>query len=77
MQDRYAGDVGDYGKIGLLRCLEKQGFNIGINWYLVPTLDVEKNVIALVEEKIDSIREAFDSKESVSSLAIDIGYCCG
>ncbi len=43
MQDRYAGDVGDYGKIGLLKRLQKHGFAIGINWYLVPTLDVEKN----------------------------------
>ncbi len=50
MQDRYAGDVGDYGKIGLLRCLGKQGFNIGINWYLVPTLDAEKNADGTVKQ---------------------------
>lgn len=29
MQDRYAGDVGDYGKIGLLKCLQIHGFSIG------------------------------------------------
>ena len=31
MQDRYAGDVGDYGKIALLRFLQAQGFSIGVN----------------------------------------------
>lgn len=43
MQDRYAGDIGDYGKIGLLKCLQAHGFNIGVNWYRVPELDIEKN----------------------------------
>ena len=42
MQDRYAGDAGDYGKIGLLKCLQAHGFSIGVNWYRVPMLDVEK-----------------------------------
>lgn len=35
MQDRYAGDIGDFGKFGLLSALEKTGFRIGINWYKV------------------------------------------
>ena len=35
MQNRYAGDVGDFGKIGMLRCIEKQGIKVGVNWYLV------------------------------------------
>lgn len=34
MQDRYAGDVGDFGKIGLLRKISKSGLSIGVNWYL-------------------------------------------
>ena len=42
MQDRYAGDVGDYGKIGVLKFLQTQGFTIGVNWYRVPVLDNEK-----------------------------------
>lgn len=41
MQDRYAGDVGDYGKIGLLKCLQAHGFTIGVNWYRVLELDVD------------------------------------
>lgn len=36
MQNRYAGDVGDFGKLGLLRCIASTGLFIGVNWYLVP-----------------------------------------
>lgn len=35
MQNRYAGDVGDFGKIGMLRTIERCGIKIGVNWYLV------------------------------------------
>ena len=34
MNDRYAGDIGDYGKLGLLRQLTSTGLSIGVNWYL-------------------------------------------
>ena len=37
MQDRYAGDIGDYGKLALLRALAAKGLSIGVNWYLVET----------------------------------------
>ena len=33
MQNRYTGDIGDFGKIGLLRCFERE-FTLGVNWYL-------------------------------------------
>ena len=33
MQDCYAGDIGDYGKIALLREIHRQGLSIGVNWY--------------------------------------------
>jgi hypothetical protein len=33
MQDRYAGDTGDFGKFGLLRQIAKTGLVIGLNWY--------------------------------------------
>lgn len=39
MQDRYAGDVGDFVKFGLLNHLAKSApgqFRLGINWYLAP-----------------------------------------
>ena len=36
MQNRYTGDIGDFGKLGLLRALRASGLSIGVNWYLVP-----------------------------------------
>ena len=37
MQNRYAGDIGDYGKLGLLRQIQASTqLSIGVNWYLVP-----------------------------------------
>lgn len=41
MQNRYTGDIGDFGKLGLLRALQASGLSIGVNWYLVP--DEEHN----------------------------------
>ncbi len=34
MQNRYVGDIGDFGKLGLLRVLSSNGLSIGVNWYL-------------------------------------------
>ena len=42
MQDRYAGDIGDFGKIGLLKALQTQGLSVGVNWYRVEPMDTEK-----------------------------------
>lgn len=36
MQNRYTGDIGDYGKLGLLRCLAAAGLRVGVNWYRTP-----------------------------------------
>lgn len=36
MKNQYRGDIGDYGKYGLLRYLRDQGIRIGVNWYLTP-----------------------------------------
>jgi len=38
MQDRYAGDVGDYVKLGLLRALSP-GRQLGVAWYRYPDED--------------------------------------
>lgn len=35
MQNRYAGDVGDFGKLGMLRQLAANRLRVGVNWYLV------------------------------------------
>lgn len=34
MKDQYTGDIGDYGKYGLLRFLSENGAGIFVNWYL-------------------------------------------
>ena len=34
MKNQYVGDIGDYGKYGLLRFLANHGIKIGVNWYL-------------------------------------------
>ncbi|MEI6579689.1 MAG: hypothetical protein WCN92_09545 [Eubacteriales bacterium] len=34
MQDRYAGDVGDFGKLGMIRQIANTGLKVGINWFL-------------------------------------------
>ncbi len=39
MQNRYAGDVGDFGKLGLLRIMAQSGLKVGINWYLTEDED--------------------------------------
>ena len=36
MKNQYFGDVGDYGKYGLLRFIAKRGLTIAVNWYLTP-----------------------------------------
>ena len=36
MQDRYKGDIGDFGKLGFLRQLASTGLSIGVNWYRTP-----------------------------------------
>lgn len=36
MKNQYFGDIGDYGKYGLLRFLASCGITIAINWYLTP-----------------------------------------
>ena len=43
MQNRYAGDIGDYGKIALLRELCAQGLSVAVHWYLAEPLKSEKN----------------------------------
>ena len=38
MQDHYVGDIGDYGKYGLLRCVADAGLRLAVNWYrVIPT----------------------------------------
>ena len=42
MQDRYAGDIGDFGKFGLLKHIENEGLSIG---EIAIRLKVSKNTV--------------------------------
>ena len=35
MQDNYIGDIGDYGKYGLLREICAEAMSLSVNWYRV------------------------------------------
>lgn len=36
MQNRYFGDIGDFGKYGMMRVILKKKLKLGVNWYLYP-----------------------------------------
>ena len=42
MQDNYVGDIGDYGKYGLLRTVCSEGVCLAVNWYKVEPKKVSK-----------------------------------
>ena len=81
MQDRYAGDVGDYGKFALLRAMEAQGLTVGVNWYLARTLPSEihddgKYRISSQYEELDpelsaALNRIFDLREARSVRALE------
>lgn len=73
MKNQYFGDVGDYGKYGLLRFIAKRGVTIAVNWYLTPDDQSNDGNIRgyLANEKnrkydpelFDVLREMNDRKE--------------
>ena len=36
MQNQYVGDIGDFGKYGLLRAISGDPLRLGVVWYLFP-----------------------------------------
>ena len=80
MQDRYAGDVGDYVKLGLLRALAP-GKNLGVAWYRYPDeghnsdgrhikyLDATDSEVARLDpELFDHLRSVTRTERSIRSL---------
>jgi hypothetical protein len=43
MQDRYVGDVGDFGKYALLKALAKDSLRLGVIWYLNPVPEANRD----------------------------------
>lgn len=79
MQNRYAGDVGDFGKLGLLRQIVSSEHRIGVNWYLAPdeSHNADGKHIGYIMDKRyngcddalrDSLKEIVNSQRSVSAL---------
>ncbi|HET8726865.1 MAG TPA: hypothetical protein VFO41_05080, partial [Alphaproteobacteria bacterium] len=79
MQDRYAGDVGDYIKLALLRALSP-GRRLGVLWYLFPdeghnndgkhidSLRRASEWRALDPEVFDALCQVADGERSVERL---------
>ena len=42
MQDNYVGDIGDYGKYGLLKAVCAEGITLSVNWYRVIPKHISK-----------------------------------
>ena len=70
MKNQYIGDVGDYGKYGLLRFLADKGVRIGVNWYLTkcdPTVS-HGNDNKYLEKSANAVYDG-DLFEAMKSLA--------
>ena len=81
MQNRYAGDIGDYGQFALLRAMEAQGLKLGVNWYLAKTLPSEihddgkyripSQYAELDPELSAALNRIFDLREARSVQALE------
>lgn len=61
MKNQYVGDIGDYGKYGLLRFLGKREIKIGVNWYL--TKDDEQIIDGNIRGYLDNDdEEIYDNR---------------
>lgn len=84
MQDRYAGDIGDFVKLGLLRSLSS-GRRLGVAWYRFPHenhnedgrhvsyLEKPDRYSSLDPELIDHLRRVVKDARSISSLLPMLG----
>ena len=69
MQNRYVGDVGDFGKLGMLRYIERAGIKVGINWYLTEDENHNKDgkhIGYMHDKKFEGIDD--DLRNALSSL---------
>ena len=64
MQDKYVGDIGDFGKFALLLNIIGNNFKLGINWYHVPDDEhVGGNITKwLSEERFDGYDDKLKSE---------------
>ena len=67
MQDRYAGDIGDLGKYGLLRVLCGHDLKWGVNWYLTPNDGLSGN-----GRVIDYLRDTPQNRKLFAACDLDL-----
>ncbi len=71
MKNQYIGDIGDYGKYGLLRHLSGKGIRIGVNWYLTkddpPGFTAETKYLKIPEFRAYD-EELYDKMQELAPL---------
>lgn len=78
MQDRYVGDIGDFGKYALLRALSP-GFRLGVAWYWTPDESHNadgKHIRYLLDDRIrpyapflfDELKHIVETGRSIGSI---------
>lgn len=67
MQDRYAGDIGDFGKFALLKELEEQKLTVGVNWYKTASLVFEKNSDGSFKQEDGKYKDIPDKLKALDS----------
>ena len=73
MQNRYAGDIGDFGKLGLLRALQTDGLSVGVNWYLTPDESHNSDGRYVQYLRKNSYRDCDDSLWDALKVIVDSG----
>lgn len=84
MQDRYAGDIGDFVKLGLLRAIS-QGRKLGVAWYRFPDerhnedgrhvsyLNRPEQYSSFDPDLFDHLKRITEDERSISSLLPMLG----
>jgi hypothetical protein len=67
MQDRYAGDCGDYAKVKILNAFKDWGLTVGVNWYKVSDLGFEKKTDGSFKQA-DGKHRFYDDVNSIADL---------
>ena len=60
MKNQYVGDIGDYGKYGLLRYLSQNGIRTGVNWYLTQDdeIAIDGNIRGYLTNREESVYDS-------------------
>ena len=71
MKNQYFGDIGDYGKYGLLKFLGERDVKIAVNWYLTKN-DQNKSgdggFIDYLKEKKNQAKQRYDINAFIDEI---------